>query len=297
MADDVKSKKLNLLASFENGETKSFPVGGKTLKVGKGASCDVVLKGREVAELEASITDVRGMSVIKSESGNGVRISGELVTEKILEDGDAIAFPGVELAVSREGFVKTQQTAMRPPDVISHLQASAKARQRVMGVAVIVVLAAIAGVLFVAKDFLTNKFFKPKAVVTTPAAKPISTRNLIKEITDARERFELAEDLYESKDLNDGNLYWAIKEWQAIVDELETVSPDADVYIEAKEKLQMANKELEARIEDLKHNAFIARQIGQTDDYQDLLRKIMMTKPDVTDKNYNMAKKLLMDAA
>ena len=37
MVEEVKNKQLNLLGSFANGETKSFPLKGRTLKIGKGA--------------------------------------------------------------------------------------------------------------------------------------------------------------------------------------------------------------------------------------------------------------------
>jgi len=109
-------------------------------------------------------------------------------------------------------------------------------------------------------------------------------------------KHSLDQSLYENADLNDGNLYWAIQEWDAIVDSLGGIQPEPDIYIEAQATLKEANAKLKEKIERLKHNAFVAKQIGETDEYEEILRKMMRMKPDISDKDYNLAKSLLIEA-
>ena len=291
MASPSENNNLFIVANFPNGITKNIELKDKPLTIGKAVSCDVTVATESLPDVAATIQKVRGVALLRVQAEEGILVSGEKVYEKILEPKDTIQLPGADLEIRRTPGKKTVTGIKDVPKAPKLVK-----KGRKMGpLTLVLIIAAVIGVFF-ATEYLTKRFFVKTQPVEVKKPSDFPEDEWIQKLTKARERYEIGDSLYENADLNDGNLYWAIQEWDAIIDSLGGIKPEPDVYTDAQAILKEANAELKEKIERLKHNAFVAKQIGQTDEYKEILRQMMRMKPDISDKDYNLAKSLLIEA-
>jgi len=246
------------------------------LVVGGSRDCPLVIPGLKGEVL--AIEKIKGAYILKSLSGERVVVSEESVFEKMLIFGDRIKLGETELEF-REG--------------VPELDLNLSERDKNLLTIIIFVLAFLS--LMVAfgswkiAPVEEKKPTKKIAIMKSPISRPIT-------VQEASDRFELAEHYYEESRLDSGNLYRALMLWKEIVESLEDITPKPPVYQRAKDRLNAVQEELDARLNYLKNNAFVAHQTGQADSMEKILRRIMRLVPEPTDKNYIWAKRKLIGA-
>lgn len=91
-------------------------------KIGRSSSCDIRLKDRSVAPVQALISQ-RGRRVFLSDYGSrkGVRLNGQRINEDVaLLDGDEIRLSNVVLLLHIEGGTRRERTPIAPEDEIAY---------------------------------------------------------------------------------------------------------------------------------------------------------------------------------
>ena len=90
-----------LLVEDALGRTSTFQLNANEVVIGRAADVDLVLEDRHASRRHASITRESGVCIIKDlNSGNGVYVNGERVSQKVLAAGDVVKIGHCRLVFS-----------------------------------------------------------------------------------------------------------------------------------------------------------------------------------------------------
>jgi len=260
--------------------------------IGKDSSCDLVLDIPTMKDREVSIENKKGNFLLKTLENKEISISGEKVTEKILENDDIITIGNLELKFRK---IVEEETADRKEQI------KQKLFSRIIDLSIFVLLAVIVLLLVSSSLFfyLERKVIESKAEkfetiktdeVTTAHLVP-SEYDIIDLLADAHRRMHIGDAFYKNYKLDESYLYRSIIEWQVIIDSLEHVNPKPRIYVQAKKKQEKAQKELDQKMKYLKDNAYAAYVLKANDQLKAILEHMMRIKPVAMDKDYLWTKK------
>jgi pSer/pThr/pTyr-binding forkhead associated (FHA) protein len=86
------------LAVEDGGEVVILPVGGPTLRIGRGSAAGLTLDDATVSRRHAVLlSGDAGIRILDDRSLNGTWVNGERVAEAVLRDGDVITLGRVRL--------------------------------------------------------------------------------------------------------------------------------------------------------------------------------------------------------
>jgi len=234
---------------------------------------------REQAVIEdlAIIERRAGLYLLRALTDQPVEVSGELVSEKILQWGDSVVVGSVRLE-----FREHESSSVR---------AESDHARRVFR-QVLLALACVIALLIALNSVIGSGGPGPEqpefvgAPGTSSAAESRSAVSDAEKIAASRLAFAAAERFEAEADSVESYLFQAVRLFQGIVRELEGIEPTPSIAISAQQRFEAARDKLRTKLEFLRNNAFVAHSVSEDDDLRSILEEVMATIPDASNEEY-----------
>jgi hypothetical protein len=230
------------------------------------------VQDRVVVDELAVIEKRVGVYLLKALTDIPVEVSGELVTEKILQLGDHIVVGPVRIEFRRRHSAELREQARRLLRIVLSVLAAMTA------LLLLVDLWHQLGALAPSKDIASQPFVRERP--------PRDEARVVEQIAAARLAFAAAERYQAEAGSVESYQFKAARLFDSVIHEVEGIEPAPPIAALAQERLDYALRQLRSRLEYLKKNAHVAHSVSEDEDLRLILQEIMATIPDPANEEY-----------
>lgn len=260
------------------------------LLAGPPGSADILLPADEPVDVADGIRiePTAGFHILHATPEANVFISGIPVQEKILEPGDVIAFGETSYEVERGGLhwhTRIGQVELQTWAILIAF--------------VLALLLVIYSLDVLARD--EKRIAKgprpnppPPTLIVPPSGTPFSEDPETR-LLQARSLYQAALGMEADASIDLLNLYWAMQQWQRILDAYANTNPPPEIVTLSQQRLEAARERFATRLHELQANAILAYKSGRKEDFNALVAYLIRVVPDPANPYYQWAQKMKAD--
>jgi len=254
--------------------------------IGTDPGCDLVLSGYDIGAKELLIQKRDDICVLRSLTDKGFTISRQRFTEKILEPDEVISINNLKLRFESPFPPLFSDKLMIKQALINDKLLRKIAIATAVVIALLLVNAMTTRLLLVKEA----KFIRARQEKKHIEKEPYAEKDFIIAVADARNNIRVARQFENASETSDSNLAKAALKLCKNISDLESMDPRPEAYQKSKEELLRITKAINAKVDYLKNNAYIAMRVGNKAKAKDLLVQIMNLVVDPANSDYIWAK-------
>lgn len=284
--DVLNNKKMYLIVKSAKQNNKRVTIAKDAMTIGSSASSDVVFSDYNIAAQELLIQKKNDICILRSLTQKGFLIARQRFIEKILEPGEVISVNGLKLR-----FESPFPPFFSDKLIIRHAIAKDKLLRKIAiataaVIALLLINAMTTRVILVKEAKLKRVHLEKNQVV-----KELYTeKDFVSAVAEARNNIRIARQFEDASETSYSNLSKAALKFCENIAVLEPIEPEPEVYQKSKDGLLRITKTINAKVNYLKNNAYIAMRVGNKTKAKDLLVQIMNLIVDPTNDDYIWAK-------
>ncbi|MFQ3671775.1 MAG: hypothetical protein SNJ84_10000 [Verrucomicrobiia bacterium] len=231
------------------------------------------------------IQPISGLHLLRATPEANVFVSGIPVQEKILEPGDVIAVGDASFEVERGGLHWHTRLA--------HIELQTWVILIAFALALLLVVRSVEQ-LSADRARLAEgprPTPPPPTLIIPPSGEPFSTDPETR-LLQARALYQSALEMEADASVDLLNLFWAMQQWQRILDAFATVQPPPDIVQLSRQRLDAARERFSTHLRELQANAILAFKSGRKDDFNAIVAYLIRIVPDPENPYFQWAQKM-----